>query len=68
MSDTISIERAIEVLTKHQEWRRYNGPMEESPEMQNPTEIGIATDLAIKYLELQQSMMGLAEKMFKAEE
>lgn len=41
---------ALEVLKKHQEWRRYNGPIEDSPDMQDPAVIGKAIDVAIEAL------------------
>lgn len=42
---------ALEVLTAYQVWRRYNGPIEDSPDMPNPTIIGQALDVAIHELE-----------------
>ena len=41
---------ALEVLKKHQAWRRYNGPIEDSPDMQDPAIIGQAIDVAIDAL------------------
>ena len=41
---------ALEVLKKHQAWRRYNGPIEDSPDMQDPAIIGKAIDVAIEAL------------------
>ena len=42
---------ALEVLKDYQYWRRYNGPIEDSPDMPNPTIIGQALDVAIHELE-----------------
>lgn len=42
---------ALKVLKDYQSWRRYNGPIEDSPDMQNPTIIGEAIDVAIHELE-----------------
>lgn len=42
---------ALGILKRHQEWRRYDGPVESSPEMQNPAIIGQAIDVAIHELE-----------------
>lgn len=42
---------ALEILKKYQEWRRYNGPVDESPAMPDPKEIGQAIDVAIRELE-----------------
>ena len=48
----IKLEKIIEILEKHQEWRRdQNVPPK--TEMQSPIELGIAIDYAIK--ELKQS-------------
>jgi hypothetical protein len=38
---------AIEILRKHNEWRRYNGPIGEGPEMQHPALIGKAIDTIV---------------------
>lgn len=42
---------ALEVLTAYQVWRRYNGPIEDSPDMPNPTITLEAIDVAIHELE-----------------
>ena len=41
---------ALEVLKDYQQWRRYNGPIEDSPDMQDPAIIGKALDVAIEAL------------------
>lgn len=43
---------ALGILKKHQSWRRYNGPIEDSPDMQDPAIIGKALDVAIHELEI----------------
>lgn len=43
---------ALEVLKDFQSWRRYNGPITDSPQMQDPKIIGEAIDVAIHELEL----------------
>ena len=47
---TMTREQALEVLKAHNEWRRYNGPIGEGLEMQDPTIIGQAIDVAIDAL------------------
>ena len=42
---------ALEILKRHQAWRRYDGPIGTSPEMQDPAIIGQALDVAIHELE-----------------
>lgn len=42
---------ALGVLKDYQYWRRYDGPIEDSPDMPNPTIIGKAIDVAIHELE-----------------
>lgn len=45
----MDISRAVEILKKHNEWRRCND-FPSSKEMANPTELGIAIDVAVKEL------------------
>lgn len=42
---------ALEVLKDYQYWRRYDGPITDSPQMQDPKIIGQAIDVAIHELE-----------------
>lgn len=42
---------ALEVLKDYQYWRKYNGPITDSPQMQDPKIIGEAIDVAIHELE-----------------
>ena len=42
---------ALEVLKDYQEWRRYNGPITDSPPMPDPKVIGQAIDVAIGVLQ-----------------
>ena len=42
---------ALEVLKDYQAWRRYDGPITDSPQMQDPKIIGEAIDVAIHELE-----------------
>lgn len=48
----MSREEALRILRAHQEWRRYDGPLGEGPEMQDPVSIGQAIDVAIHELEI----------------
>lgn len=41
---------ALEVLKDYQYWRRYDGPITDSPQMQDPKIIGEAIDVAIEAL------------------
>lgn len=41
---------ALEVLKDYQYWRRYDGPITDSPQMQDPAIIGQAIDVAIEAL------------------
>lgn len=43
----MNIEKAIEILKKHNEWRRYDGLSLEK-DMQSPKDIGIAIDTIVK--------------------
>jgi len=45
----MEIKEAIEILKKHNEWRRYDGDIDKSPEMISPKKIGIAIDTIIEY-------------------
>ena len=42
---------ALEVLKDYQQWRRYNGPITDSPQMPDPKIIGEAIDVAIEALQ-----------------
>lgn len=42
---------ALEILKDYQYWRRYDGPITDSPQMQDPAIIGQAIDVAIHELE-----------------
>lgn len=42
---------ALEILKDYQYWRRYDGPITDSPQMQDPAIIGKALDVAIHELE-----------------
>ena len=45
--------QALEILQDYQEWRRYDGPMVESPPQPIPPLVGQAIDLAISLLKEQ---------------
>ena len=45
--------QALEILQDYQEWRRYDGPMVESPPQPIPSLVGQAIDLAISLLKEQ---------------
>ena len=40
----MTVKEAAEILRKHNEWRRYDGPIGEGPQMQDPALIGKAID------------------------
>jgi len=40
----------VKVLANYNEWRRYNGDIDKSPEMPNPTELGKVIDAAVGIL------------------
>ena len=44
-------QEAIKILRQHNEWRRYDGPLGEGPEMGQPKEIGEAIDTVCDALE-----------------
>jgi hypothetical protein len=43
----MTITKAIDILEKHNEWRRFKGNTVDSPPMQDPKLIGEAIDIAI---------------------
>lgn len=43
-------EQALKILEEYQAWRRYDGPIQDSPTMQEPKLIGEAIDVAIDKL------------------
>lgn len=45
----MKIKEAVQILKDHNTWRRYEGKIEDTPEMQNPKLIGEALDLLIDY-------------------
>jgi len=46
----MEIKEAIEILKRHNEWRRrYNGDIDKSPEMLSPKKIGVAIDTFIDF-------------------
>lgn len=47
----MDVRQALDILRKHQEWRRYDGDLEKGPAMQKPELIGKALDIAIKIME-----------------
>lgn len=42
---------ACRLLRRHNEWRRYNGPLEDEPDMQGPAEVGRAIDVVCDYVQ-----------------
>lgn len=46
----MEIEKAVEILKRHNEWRRYDGEIENSPKMQDPKEIGEAIDEVLEFI------------------
>lgn len=47
----MEIKEAIQVLKDHNIWRRYDGEIEESPEMTDPKKLGIAIDTVVNEFE-----------------
>ena len=47
----MEIKEAVMILRRHNEWRRYQGPIGEGPEMEDPKEFGIAIDIVCDYIE-----------------
>lgn len=47
----MNLAKAITTLRRFNEWRRYNGPIGEGPEMPDPKEVGEAIDIATHILE-----------------
>ena len=45
----MNLKEAINILEKHNEWRRYNGPLGKGPQEHNPALIGEAIDYVVKY-------------------
>ena len=45
----MTYQEAIEILRQHNTWRRYNGPIADTPEMTNPTLLGEAIDVVCDY-------------------
>ena len=46
---------AREVLIRYNAWRRYNGPLEQTPLQPEPKEIGEAIDVAIEVLPKEEA-------------
>ena len=46
---------AREVLIRYNTWRRYNGPLEQTPLQPEPKEIGEAIDVAIEVLPKEEA-------------
>lgn len=44
-------QEAVMILRKHNEWRRYDGPIEEGPQMTDPKILGEAIDTVCDTLE-----------------
>lgn len=47
----MELQQAIDILRKHNEWRRYDGPVGQGPEMSDPTELGLAIDKVVSSLD-----------------
>lgn len=47
----MTIEEAAAILRKHNEWRRYDGPIGEGPQMTDPKILGEAIDTVCDTLE-----------------
>ena len=47
----MTIEEAVAILRKHNEWRRYGGPIGEGPQMTGPKILGEAIDTVCDTLE-----------------
>ena len=51
MSAEYSKQYIIDFLKAHNEWRRFNGDPQDSPEMTNAIELGRVIDAAVKLLD-----------------
>ena len=47
----MTLQEAAKILRAHNEWRRYDGPIGEGPEMTDPKTLGEAIDTACNELE-----------------
>lgn len=47
----MKLRQAITILKLHNEWRRYDGPIEKTPPMVQPKHLGIAIDVVVKEYE-----------------
>jgi len=45
----MEIKEAIELLKRHNDWRRYDGDIDKTPEMLSPKKIGVAIDTFIDF-------------------
>jgi hypothetical protein len=60
----MEINKAIEILKKHNEWRRCN-EFPSSKEMVNPTELGIAIDVVVKELSQKHNQPNQSKRHHK---
>ena len=51
----MTVAEAREVLIRYNTWRRYNGPLEQTPLQPEPKEIGEAIDVAIEVLPKEEA-------------
>ena len=62
----MTYQEAISILRQHNIWRRYNGPIADTPEMINPTLLGEAIDVVCGYeltWEDMRSVVEIADEM-----
>lgn len=55
---------ARKVLIRYNAWRRYNGPLEQTPLQPEPKEIGEAIDVAIEVLPAEEASLDEAARRY----
>lgn len=58
-----NLQEALDYLKEYNGWRRYDGPIDKSPEMPNPTSIGIALDVIDQALSNKQTIISEYNKI-----
>ena len=49
----MNIDDAVQILKRHNKWRRYDGDINEQPKMIDVTTLGIAIDTVIETFEIR---------------
>lgn len=60
MSRPADIAEAVEILRRHNAWRRYDGELDapDAPEACDPRELGRAIDMAVQWIEAALEQRG----------